>query len=164
MSSSTTKKVQIRRFQRESVSGFVNPLTYLTSDGVEFLNLNGMVVNVPYAEIKAVYFVREFEAGENEPERRAFLTRPKLDGLWVRMHFRDEDVLEGILTNNLLVYEPYGFTVVPPDFSYANQRLFIPRAALKEMQVLGVINSPLRQPKPKAPKKLPKDQFGLFDQ
>ena len=164
MSSSTTKKVQIRRFQRESVSGFVNPLTYLTTEGVEFLNLNGMAATIPYAEIKAVYFVREFEA-EPEPERRAFLTRPKLDGLWVRLHFRDQDVMEGILANNLLQYDPYGFMVVPPDFTYANQRLFIPRAALTGLQVLGVINSPLRQAKKKPSRKMPpKDQIGLFDQ
>ena len=37
-----------------------------------------------------------------EPERKTFLSRPKLDGLWVRLRFRDEDVMEGIVGNDLL--------------------------------------------------------------
>jgi hypothetical protein len=110
---------------------------------VEFLNLSGNFTIVPYADIKMVAFVRDFEAVESEP-RRGFLSRPKLDGLWVRMIFRDEDWLEGVLPNDLLQIEGTGFTVVPPDSSHSGQRVFVPRSALKAIQVLGVVGSPLR--------------------
>jgi hypothetical protein len=50
--------------------------------------------------------------------------------------------------------------VVPPDPYSNNQRVFLPRAALSELQVLGVVGSPLRQRKPKP---VPKEQIGLFD-
>jgi hypothetical protein len=50
--------------------------------------------------------------------------------------------------------------VVPPDPYSNNQRLFLPRAALTELQVLGVVGSPLRRPKAKP---VPKEQIGLFD-
>jgi hypothetical protein len=158
LASSTSKKVQIWRFDRDLLSGFVNPLTYLTSHGVELLSLSGMASIVPYGEIKRVHFVKDFDPLGRPPVRSAFLTRPKLDGLWVRLLFKDGDALEGVLSNNLLQLEPHGFTIVPPDYSYNNQRIFVPKSALAEIQVLGVVGSPLRRKS-----KPVKNQIGLFD-
>jgi len=159
LASSTNKKVQVLRFDREPVPGIVNPTTYLAQTGVEVLSLAGSLVVVPYPEIKIVHFVREFDSPA-EPQRRTFLSRPKLDGLWVRMTFRDEDHLEAVLPNNLLQLEAQGFTVIPPDFSYTNQRLFVPKSALTAMEVLGVVGSPLTRRKPKVGDK---DQIRLFE-
>src|SRR5687768_10749777 len=89
LASSTNKKVHIQRFDRESLAGFVNLATYQTPTGIELLQRSGNVLVVPYAEIKTVYFVRDFPAGE-PIARRSFLNRPKLDGLWVRLTFRDQ--------------------------------------------------------------------------
>jgi hypothetical protein len=161
LASSTSKKAQIWRFERDVLSGFVNPLTFLSETGVELLSLAGTVSIVPYSEIKSVHFVKEFDTSGKAPAFRAFLTRPKMDGLWVRMRFKDGESLEGVLTNDLLQIEPHGFTVTPPDYSYNNQRLFVPRVALAEIQVLGVVGSPLTHPKRKP--KLVKDQIGLFE-
>jgi hypothetical protein len=157
--SSTNKKVQIRRFDRDPLSGFVNPATYLGKDGLEFLNLAGSVIVIPYQDVKAVHFVKDFPAADAAPDRRTFLTRPKMDGLWVRVRFRDLEMLEGVVTNNLLAFDGIGFTLIPPDSSYGNQRLFIPRTALLEIQVLGVVGSPLR-PKRKSQAR---EQIELFE-
>lgn len=160
MNISTNKKVVVRRFDREPVAGFVNPQTYLQPGGMEVLSLSGSLAVIPYHEAKAVCFVRDFDLAEPPPERRVFNTRPRLNGIWVRMRFRDGELMDGLLANNLLQLEPYGFTVVPPNPSSNNQRIFVPRAALRDLQVLGVVGSPLRPSKPK-PK--PKEQIGLFD-
>ena len=159
LASSTIKKVQIRRFDRDSVTGFVNPATFLSPAGVELLSPSGVLSTVPYGDIKTLHFVREFDDESARTERRSFLARPKLDGLWVRMRFRDQDSLEGVLPNNLLQLDSYGFTLIPPDFGSHNQRIFVPRAALIEMQVLGVVGSPLKGSR----KKEAKHQIGLFD-
>jgi len=37
-----------------------------------------------------------------EPERKAFLSRPKLDGLWVRFATTTAKTLEGVVPNDLL--------------------------------------------------------------
>ncbi|HXG32642.1 MAG TPA: hypothetical protein VNJ11_04705 [Bryobacteraceae bacterium] len=145
MSGSTSKKVVVRRFERDPVLGFVNPRTYLTAGGVEVLTRSGSVIVLPYAEIKAVCFVRDFDAGAGLPEPKLFHTRPRTDGLWVRMTFRDGEVADGLLANNLLQLDPFGFTVVPPNPLSNNQRLFVPRQALSQMHVLGVVGSPLRR-------------------
>jgi hypothetical protein len=160
LNASTNKKVVIRRFDREPVAGFVNPQTYLQPGGVEVLSLSGSLTAIPYDEAKAVCFVRDFDVATPPPERRVFNTRPRLNGIWVRMRFRDGELMDGLLANNLLQLEPYGFTVVPPNPSSNNQKIFVPRAALADLQVLGVVGSPLR---PRPPKPKPKEQIELFE-
>ena len=160
MASSTTKKAVIRRFQKEPLAGYVNPASYLQPAGVDLLSAQGNVSTVPYEEIKTISFVRDFEdAGDTG--RRVFNTRPKMEGLWVSLQFRDGEVMEGIMPNNLLQWEPYGFTVIPPDPYSNQQRVFIPRAAVESVVVLGVVGSPLKKRKAKA---VPKEQIGLFDE
>jgi hypothetical protein len=141
VSSSTAKKVIVRRFERENLTGFVNTFSYLQPSAIELLKPDGALVLLPYDEVKSVCFVKDFEA-ETET-RKIFMTRPKLEGLWVRMLFRDGEVLDGILPNNLLVWEIAGYTVTPPEPDSNNQRVFVPRSALKSIQVLGVVGSPL---------------------
>jgi len=160
LAGSTSKKVRISRFDREPLLGYVNPLTYLRPSGVELLSPDGAYSVVPYMEVKSVQFVKDFEPLDPAAERKVFTARPKLDGLWVRVKFRDGEVMDGILANNLLLVESQGFTIVPPDPYSNNQRLFLPRAALAELQVLGVVGSPLRRTKAKP---AAKEQIGLFD-
>jgi hypothetical protein len=160
LAGSTNKKVVVSRFDREPISGFVNPQTYLQSSGVEVLSLAGALALIPYEEVKVVYFVRDFGPVELSAERRLFNTRPKTSGIWVRMRFRDGELMDGLMSNNLLQLDPYGFTLVPANPSSNNQRVFIPRVALGELQVVGVVGGPLRPPKPK-PK--PKEQIELFE-
>lgn len=160
MASSTSKKVVVRRFDRESVNGFVNPRTYLQPAGIEVLSTAGTVSILPYAEVKVVCFVRDFASAETEPERKLFHARPKMDGLWVRMRFIDDELLDGLLPNDLLQMDSYGFTVIPPNPSSNNQKLFVPRRALREFHILGVIGSPLR---PRKAKPAPKTQLEMFE-
>jgi hypothetical protein len=152
--------VLVSRFDREPLSGFVNPQNYLLPEGLELLSQGGAVNVVPYAEVKLVCFVRDFQQGEPRKELRLFTTRPKMEGLWIRMRFRDGDAMDGLLSNNLLLMEPYGFSVIPPDPGFQNQRVFIPKAAVTGVQVLGVIGSPLRIRKTKP---TPKEQIDLFE-
>ena len=142
------------------MAGYVNPASYLQPAGVDLLSAQGNVSTVPYEEIKTISFVRDFE-GAGEAGRRVFVTRPKMEGLWVSLQFRDGEVMEGIMPNNLLQLEPYGFTVIPPDPYSNQQRVFIPRAAVESVEVLGVVGSPLKKRKAKA---VPKEQIGLFDE
>lgn len=163
MPASTAKKVVVRRFDRENLAGYINPLSWLQTEGLELLKPDGAIALVPYNEVKSVSFVRDFDT-EAEPAR-VFLTRPKLEGLWARMVFRDGEVMDGVLPNNLLSWDVAGFTVTPPESDSNNQRVFVPRQALKSIQILGVVGSPLTLRGKKEPrrKKAPSsDQPTLF--
>jgi hypothetical protein len=157
---STTKKVTVQRFEREALAGFVNPQTYLGGAGVELLSVTGSVAVIPYGDIKTVCFVKDFYAADLTRERRLYTSRPKTEGLWVRLRFRDGDAMDGLLPNNLLALDPHGFTLIPPDASANNQRVFIPRQALAEIQVIGVVGSPLRQKKKRGEDR---DQMKMFE-
>ena len=150
----------VERFDRERLKGHINPQTWLLADGLELLLTDGSVVRVPYAEAKVVNFVRDLDADAPSRERRIFTTRPKTEGLWIRMLFRDGDYLDGLLANNLLGLSSQGFTVMPPEPTANNQRIFVPKAALSDLKVLGVIGSPLRRRK-RTPAS--EDQIKLFE-
>ena len=72
-------------------------------------------------------------------DRKTFLSRPKLEGLWVRLRFRDGDNLEGVIPNDLLGFLDNGLQITPPDFNSNTDRIFVPRPALTELTVLGVV-------------------------
>ena len=163
MAGTANKKVLVARFDRETLRGFVQSPGGLAADQLELLTPEGALVKIPYSETKVVCFVRDFDSGETWREHRTFSTRPKTAGLWVRLRFRDGDSLEGMLPNNLMTVETGGFSIVPPDPTFQNQRIFVPRAALEEVQVLGVIGSPLRR---RPAKKVEKEegQLEMFEE
>lgn len=144
MSTSTNKKVLVSRFEKAALEGFVQVPEGLGPDGLDVLSPTGTLTRVPLAEVRAVCYLREFEDGETWRKHRTFLSRPKAPGLWVRVQFRDGEILEGVMPNNLLS-DPGGISLVPPDPSFQNQRIFIPREAAATVEVLGVIGSPLRR-------------------
>ena len=92
MAGSTTKKAIVRRFEKEALTGYVNPLSFLQLTGVELLSEDGNVSMVPYEEIKTISFVRGFDDAGGSG-RRVFNTRPKMEGLWVSLEFRDGDAV-----------------------------------------------------------------------
>ena len=151
MAQSTNKKVLLARFEREPVEGFVQASAGFEGETIEVLSPSGTLARIPVSETKAVCFVRDFEMGETWLAHRAFQTRPKTPGIWVRLRFRDGDSIEGLLPNNLVLMESSGFSIIPPDPTFQNQKIFIPRAALLEAQVLGVIGSPLKRRVAKKP-------------
>ncbi len=144
---STHKKVVVRKLDRDSLNGFVG--AHFVSDGkLELLNTAGNVVMIELRDIKGVFFVRDFNDSE-DLIRKTFTTRPRAEGLWVRLKFRDNDVVEGLMPNDLMQISADGVLITPPDTRSNTQRIFVPRTALTEMTVLGVIGEKVRR-KPSA--------------
>ena len=141
---STHKKVVVTFSDRTTLQGYLNPMR-LPDDPLDVLTTNGEHREVPLKEIRAVYFVRDF-TDDYEPERKAFFSRPKLDGLWVRLKFRDNETLEGVVSNDLLALLDSGIQITPPDLNGAAVRIFVPRSALSEVTVLGVVGAARRKP------------------
>ncbi len=149
---STHKKVVVQKLDRDTISGYVAPAAFIVDGKVEVLNTAGKVVGVDLRDIKGVFFVREF--GDTESLlRKTFTTRPRTEGLWLRLTFKDNDVLEGMMPNDLSQILPEGYLINPPDTRSNTQRIFVPRGALAAVTVLAVIGGPqARRKKPAAPK------------
>ena len=142
---STHKKVMVSLLDRTVLRGYMSPSQLQKQEALDLLTPDGEHLAVPLEDIRSVYFVREFTE-HFEPERKAFLSRPKLDGLWVRLRFRDNDTIEGVVPNDLLALLDHGVQITPPDLHGESLRIFIPRTALSEMTVLGVVGIARRKP------------------
>ncbi len=135
---STHKKVVVRKMDRDAINGYVAAGAFITDGKFEMLNTAGNVIMIDIREVKGVYFVRDFGDAETLA-RKTFTSRPRTEGLWVRLRFRDNETLEGLMPNDLTQITADGFFVNPPDTRANTQRIFVPRTALAEMTVLAVI-------------------------
>jgi hypothetical protein len=149
---STHKKVIVRKIDRDSISGYVAPANFVHEGKLELLNTAGNVIGIDLREIKGVYFVREF--GDSESlTRKTFTSRPRTEGLWIRLKFKDNEIIEGLMPNDLALQTNDGFLINPPDLRSNTQRIFIPRTALDSLTVLAVIGGTHRQ------RRRPEDQL-----
>jgi hypothetical protein len=142
---STHKKVVIELEDRSALRGFLNPARLAGAETLDLLTPEGEHEEVAIASVRAVYFVRDLGQGF-APERKAFLSRPKLDGLWVKVRFRDDATLEGVIPNDLLTFLDNGLHLSPPDFNSNADRIYVPRPAIAELTVLGVVGVARRKP------------------
>jgi len=149
---STHKKVIVRKVDRDSISGYVAPANFIHDGKLEVLNTAGNIIGVNLKEIKGVFFVREF--GDSESlTRKALTSRPRSEGLWIRLKFKDGEILEGLIPNDLALQVPEGYLINPPDLRSNTQRIFVPRTALDSVTVLAVIGGTHRQ------RRRPEDQL-----
>jgi hypothetical protein len=157
------KKVIIRRFNAATVSGYLSANAFVESGMVALMNTAGRAMLFPIIEIKHIAYVRDFNPDNlKEPEkigRRRFPARPRTEGLWLRMSFRDGDILEGLSSLDITFLDSIvidqGIMCTVPDARSNTQRLFIPRAALTGLDLLGVIttrskrkSADVREPQP----------------
>jgi hypothetical protein len=138
---STHKKVIVRKMGRDSLGGYVSPASFLLDGKLELLNQAGKVVLIELNEIKSVDFVRDLDDA-TAVGRKTFPSRPRTEGLWVRLNFKDNDMMEGVLPNDLVQLSPEGYLITPPDTRSNIQRIFVPRTALETLTVLAVIGRP----------------------
>lgn len=143
---STHKKVIVRKTDRDTLNGYVVSANFVNEGKLEVLNTAGNAVGIDLREIKGVYFVREFTDSETL-SRKTFTSRPRSEGLWVRLKFKDGEVLEGMMPNDLTQSLPEGYLINPPDLRSNTQRIFVPRSALASLNVLAVIGGSQRRRK-----------------
>ena len=144
------KKVIVRRFLGDSLAGYLPVLGFVGEGTISLLDLSGRLLFLPLSEVKFVAFVRNFdlnEAGDGDRLlRRSFLTRPRGEGLWLRVTFRTGDLLEGLAASDLALLDELldarGLYVTPPDTRGNYQRIYIPRPAIAHLELLGVISAP----------------------
>ena len=151
--SNSRKKVLIRRFSGDTLPGYLAPAGFVRDGSIELLDLSGRIVPLPLNDIKIVSYVRDFNLSDPvNPERltrRAFLARPRSEGLWLRLTFRSGDLLEGLAPTDRSLLDALvddaGLFLTPPDTRSNTQRLFVPRSAVAELHLLAVITTPSRR-------------------
>ena len=170
---SAQKKVVVRTFAGALAWGYLPQSGFAHSDNIELMSISGRVTLQSISEIKTISYVKVFNVDDSiEPERigrRFFPNRPRGDGLWMKLIFHDEDTLEGLTNFDIgfadSLIEDRGIFLTPPDARANTQRIFVPRAALRSIFVLGFVTAPSKRLPAPSPARTPSvAQTTLFDE
>ena len=71
----------------------------------------------------------------------------------MRLKFKDNEVLEGMMPNDLSLTTAEGFLINPPDLRSNTQRIFVPRTALESLDRAG--RNRRHPPPPQGPRQTP---------
>jgi hypothetical protein len=133
------RKVIVRKLNGEVVKGYMEPNPDLThGNSIALTSLTDDLIHVPKQEMKALFFVRKFTGNKEYSEVKFFESQPRIDGLWVRLKFHDNETIEGIVSNTIRFLVDDGFFLKPPDPNSNNRLMFVLKVALRDFTVLGV--------------------------
>lgn len=166
--SSTAKRALFYRFDRPPFEVLVSAGTYLFEQEIECITPDGLLHRVPFEQVKAMCFFSEPGPADLFATHQLFERRPKVPGLWTRFTFKDGDLLDGILSHNLIDWPVAGYLITPPRAGAARQRVFIPRPALIGTELRGVVGrsgiaSRQKEPVTNAELEAARAQLRMFD-
>lgn len=87
---------------------------------------------------KALFFVRTLEGRNDYVELKFFERNPQIEGLWIKIRFKDGEITEGIVHNSLPFVADPGFFLRPPDPQSNNRVVYAVKSFLSEFRVLGI--------------------------
>jgi hypothetical protein len=102
----------------------------------------GEVEEVPTRDAKAVFFVKTFDGDVRHKALHFHENAPIVPGLWVRVHFYDNEWIEGIISNTRDFVLEDGFFLIPTDPNGNNRLVYVNKNGLKDFHVLGMRNPP----------------------
>ncbi len=112
------------------------PIQLEETGGFEELSLEG---------VKAVFFVKSFDSKSHE-DLRFHDHLPHAECLWVRIIFKDDEVVEGLIHNSCEFVLDQGFFLSPIDFEANNWLVYTVKSQLKDFHVLGLRSAPKSLP------------------
>lgn len=157
------KKAIVRMLSQDSsvqppqnwLAGYLPSIDFLTDGMVELLALDGKTLRLDAVGLKWICYVRDFNSGDAaHPERllrKTFTGRPRTEGLLLRLHLTDGDLIEGLAANDLTLASGEGLFLTPPDVRSNTQRLWIPPTAIAQLEVIAVIGGTKRKQQSAAP-------------
>jgi hypothetical protein len=98
------------------------------------------IEEVPTKDAKAVFFVKTFEGDLKHRALHFHEHAPVMQGLWVRVHFHDNEMIEGIVGNTSDFVLQDGFFLMPTDPNGNNKLVYVLKGGLKDFHVLGLRN------------------------
>jgi hypothetical protein len=156
-------KIVARGRSGDLVKGYFESVTGL--DSFEKAGLEGEEIRVRPAEsisssvlkvqsLKAIFFVKTFDGNPNYRESQYFAEAPVYPGIWIRVRFCDQEVIEGVVENSIRPFVQPGLLLRLPDLESNNLAVYVVKSSLQEIQILGVNSSALSSGASKANRSL----------
>ncbi len=119
------------------------PKSLLLSNEPLTIHQEANTLSVDPSSIESIFFVRSL-IGESERHEMKFLDEStEAPALWVQVQCASLEVLEGSTENNLDLFRGDGFFLRPADSHSNNLLIYVYKAHLRRLQVMGV-QTPLR--------------------
>lgn len=143
MNPSIRKKLVLCLRSGHVLAGFAEPEALSAAGQFQVLMPQGRKVEVAGEQLLAAYFVGEFVNVQMlaSPAPRGAVPLP---GVRVRCRTLDHQTREGLLATDLLHLEA-GVELTPPFAECSWQRVYIPRGALEQFSIIGVVRPPRRR-------------------
>lgn len=109
-----------------------------TLPSVVALDTHGGRQVVDLKNAKALFFVKSLEGRSDYVEVKFFERNPQIEGLWIKLRFKDGEVTEGIVHNSLPFVAHSGFFLRPPDPQSNNQVVYVVKSFLLDFRILGI--------------------------
>lgn len=100
------------------------------------------IEDVPTKDAKAVFFVKTFDGDLRHRALHFHEHAPIVPGLWVRVYFYDNEMIEGLISNTKDFVLEKGFFLMPTDPNGNNKLVYVLKGGLKDFHVLGMRNQP----------------------
>jgi len=97
-----------------------------------------LIEEIPAKDIKAVFYVNSFEGDSDHKELNFHSRAPIVHGIWVRLQFKDGEVMEGIIYNSIRYLVDPGFFLLPTDPDSNNRLVYVQKSWLADYRVLGM--------------------------
>ncbi len=130
------RKVVVRTRGGEAIPGFANQA--LIKNTLEIITNKGQEQTFSLEDLKAVYFVKDFEGNPGYDEIKFLTEEPTGSMLWVRLKFCDGEVQEGKITNDLELVCAPGFFLWPLDRDTNNECVYVIKSSLQSFSILQV--------------------------
>jgi Family of unknown function (DUF6982) len=107
-------------------------------DKVRILDENGKESTYPLQDLKAVFFVKEFD-GDPAYDEVLFLRKEKpRPWLWVHIEFEDGEIIEGRIKNNEeIIMDSNGFFIWFSDEFANSESVYVVKTSIKEFKIMG---------------------------
>jgi len=98
------------------------------------------VEEISIKDVKAIFYVHNFEGDANHKEMSFYGKSPIVHGIWMRVQFLDGEVIEGIVHNSIRYLVDPGFFLVPTHPGSNNKLIYVSKSQLADHRVLGTRN------------------------
>ena len=96
-----------------------------------------LIEEVPLSEVKAVFYGNSFDGNAKHKPLNFHSRAPIAKGIWMRLHFIDGEVMEGLVYNSIRFLLDPGFFVLPTDPGSNNKLAYVMKTWLVDIRVLG---------------------------
>ena len=132
------QKVVIHTLKGEIFHGFADRPSLETKPGksIEITQKSGKPQKFRLADIKAVFFVKDFKGDSKYEVVRFFDKNPQNPMVWVRLEFFDGEQIEGKVPNNIDILKSDGFFLSPADQYTNNEAVYVVKSSLSKLTFL----------------------------